>query len=272
MNTRLTPRRRSRSARIRALGWLAVVSSLALALLAPASVQAGESHPLVAPIPHEGNITTCPQGYATIVIDGGVTSGSAGGVTVNVTYSAVGGNSTASVAFTASGGLVWIAYIKGGDAYNEYNYVALGGVSSDSGLVSPLVGTDNTPNVSHSVFCVKAAEATATPTTPPTTPPTTEPTATPTATTPPTAEPTAEPTTPPTAEPTATEPTATEPGEGSVAGETGTPRVTLPPTSAIDGGSTPNTDSWRFVLVGFAAIMAGMLVLTPGDRKVRNRR
>ena len=60
---------------------------------------------------------------------------------------------------------------------------------------------------------------------------------------------------------------------GDVLSATATPKITLPPTSTFGGGgSGSNTDAWRLFLIGFAAIMAGALVMTPERRKVRTRR
>ncbi len=78
MNTRLTRRRRSRSARIRVLGWLAVTSSLALALLAPASTAfATQPDPLhKVTICHRTDATTNP--YVQITVDEASVDGDAG--------------------------------------------------------------------------------------------------------------------------------------------------------------------------------------------------
>ena len=137
---------------MRTAGWIAVAGLLGAALVGPAATLA-VAGPSVTPIEHSGNITTCPTG-TTIFINGpkGNTtqdSGSAGGVTVNVTYT----NGQTTVAFTVAGGVVNVAYIKGGPNYNEYNYGAAG-TTGDTGLVSPDNGGGNVPVVSHSVFCV----------------------------------------------------------------------------------------------------------------------
>lgn len=93
----------------------------------------------------------------------------------------------------------------------------------------------------------------------------------PPATEPPVTEPPV--TQPPVTEPPVTEPPATQPpGEGGVEGETGTPKVTLPPTSTFDGQAGPSGDSWRIVMLGMAAFLAGILVLAPSGRGRRARR
>jgi hypothetical protein len=58
--------------------------------------------------------------------------------------------------------------------------------------------------------------------------------------------------------------TPTTPG-GGVGGATGTPNVseTLPPTDTLSDVSTASTDSWRAVLIGLAALLATLLLLTP---------
>jgi hypothetical protein len=95
---------------------------------------------------------------------------------------------------------------------------------------------------------------------------------TPTPTEAPTPTPTEEPTPTPTEEvtPTPTEaPTATP--SGSVEAATGTPRVTPPATDTLTAGSSGPNDSWRLLLLGMAAILTAVLLLTPA-KPVRARR
>ena len=81
--------------------------------------------------------------------------------------------------------------------------------------------------------------------------------------------PTPTPTPTPTPVPT---PTPTPTGTGGVAGETGAPRVTLPPTDALSGSTqAPSGESWRLVLLAMAGILAGALLLTPSGARRRNR-
>jgi hypothetical protein len=57
-----------------------------------------------------------------------------------------------------------------------------------------------------------------------------------------------------------------------VAGETGTPAVTLPPTDSLSGGiQEPTGESWRLVLLAMAGILAAALLLTPTESRRRNR-
>lgn len=87
------------------------------------------------------------------------------GVTVTWTYD----SDTKEFGFSATGGLVTIAYVKGGNGYNEYDYTGFtdGGVASDGGMFAPDNGSDGPAGLSHAVFCTAAGEndeATPTPT------------------------------------------------------------------------------------------------------------
>ena len=73
-------------------------------------------------------------------------------------------NEDNSLDFAATGGLVYVAYVKGGDNYNEYDYRP-DGVASDTNLVSPDNDGGQVPGVSHSVYCVKETTETTTTTT-----------------------------------------------------------------------------------------------------------
>jgi hypothetical protein len=78
------------------------------------------------------------------------------GVTVTWTYD----GETKEVGFTAEGGLVTIAYVKGGDAYNEYDYSGKtdGGVASDGGMFAPNNASGGPAGLSHVVFCTTPTE------------------------------------------------------------------------------------------------------------------
>jgi hypothetical protein len=164
---------------------------------------------------------------------------------------------------------------------------------ADTFLISPDTNSENQAQISHVEFCFNTkADPTPTPTptpeptptptpTPPPTPtptPNPTPTPTPTPTPPPTPNPTPNPTPTPTPVPTPTPtpvptpsptPVPTPAPTGEVAGETGTPAVTLPPTDSLSGGNQgPVGDSWRLVLVAMAGILAAALLLTPtGSRR-----
>ncbi len=61
---------------------------------------------------------------------------------------------------------------------------------------------------------------------------------------------------------------------GQVAGATGTPRITLPPTDTLPGTSeapAPAGDGWRLILLAMAGILATTLLLTPTGSVARRR-
>jgi hypothetical protein len=126
----------------------------------------GPSDRGVTPVEHSGNITADGNGGSdkadcdkADAVEGGKTSGqetSGNGVTVTWTYD----STTKAFSFT-SDGLVLIAYIKGGDNYNEYNYGA--GVSSDGNMFAPDNASEGPAGLSHSVFCTAAGEESAPP-------------------------------------------------------------------------------------------------------------
>jgi hypothetical protein len=70
------------------------------------------------------------------------------GVTVTWTYDA----ESKEFGFTATGGVVLIAYVKGGDAYNVYDY-SPEGVTSDGGMFAPDNASGGPAGLSHAVFC-----------------------------------------------------------------------------------------------------------------------
>ena len=60
---------------------------------------------------------------------------------------------------------------------------------------------------------------------------------------------------------------------GGVGGATGTPNITLPPTDAVLGGTTPATgEGWRLILLAMAGLLAATLLLTPARAVVRQER
>jgi hypothetical protein len=58
-----------------------------------------------------------------------------------------------------------------------------------------------------------------------------------------------------------------------VGGATGKPHVTPPPTATL-GGSTgqPAGDTWRIALLGLAALLAALLILSPNRTSPERRR
>jgi hypothetical protein len=136
-------------------------------------------------------------------------------------------------------------------------------VSAGGVLVVFAVNADNTTSISssktNSLNCTESAS------TPPSTPPSTEPSAPPSTppstepSTPPSTPPSSEPSTPPSTPPSGSElPAAGSPGPtGEVEGVTATP----PPTDTLASAS-PRTDGLRPVLVGIAALLISVLLMT----------
>jgi hypothetical protein len=139
--------------------------------------------------PSDAGITPTLHDGANITLDGngnsdaadcdaadGIETGNTGGsdttdngVTVTWTYD----SDTKEFGFSATGGLVTHAYIKGGNGYNDYDYTgeAGGGIDADGGLFAPDNGSDGPAGLSHAVFCTVAGdEATPTPEAPTPTP------------------------------------------------------------------------------------------------------
>lgn len=58
---------------------------------------------------------------------------------------------------------------------------------------------------------------------------------------------------------------------GGVEGATGTPKLTPPSTDAFGAGATsaPANDTWRLMLIAMAGLLATILVLTPATKKAR---
>jgi hypothetical protein len=96
----------------------------------------------------------CAAADAVIISDASGSATSTNGVTVNLT-TGVGetGEQDNEVDFTVDNGVVTIAYIKGGNGYNTYDYTGLGGVAWDKDLCSPVNGSKNPAGLSHAVFC-----------------------------------------------------------------------------------------------------------------------
>ena len=147
------------------------VAGTALAVFPPASDQG------VVPTAHDGNIGLPAEGgfgenkdQADCLDADGIKTGETGGsdttdngVTVTWTYD----GTTKEFGFVATGGLVNIAYVKGGNGYNEYDYTgkAGGGVASDGNMFAPDTNGDGQPQgLSHAIFCTTLSESEPTPT------------------------------------------------------------------------------------------------------------
>jgi hypothetical protein len=275
-------RPRTLASTTRFLAWIGVALLVFFAVAGAAARPASAAS--VSPTAHSGNVTEkdngCPDGDIVIVVDGSKASGSAGGVTIDVTY-----NDDNSLDFSATGGLVDIAYVKGGDNYNEYDYNPA--VASDTNLVSPLNGGNQVPTVSHSVYCVQQTTTTTTTTSKTSTSSTstcgcttTSTTSTSTSETSSVSETTE--TTATTESSDVSDTTSTQQTEttsvgtstsdtGGVGGETGRPEVTPPSTSTLPG-SSGSSDGWRIILLGLAAVAVLSLILLPGEgRKSKQR-
>ncbi|MFI7066375.1 hypothetical protein ACIBL3_35640 [Kribbella sp. NPDC050124] len=185
-------------------------------------------------------------------------SASAGGVTVTWSTTTLAaddpdhpGDQTGGqqVSFTATGGVVLGALMKGGPAANFYNYQPAG-TTAGSGLHTP-VNSNNGKyyGISHVTFCVKQVTTTPTPTPTPTDSPTDSPTPTPTDT--PTDSPTPTPTDTPSDSPTPTPtdtpsdsptPTPTDtPSDSPTPTPTDTPSDSPTPTTSPTDTATPTT-------------------------------
>jgi hypothetical protein len=109
----------------------------------------------VVPTYHAGNITSCPSGTTTIINTSDIGPGnqnvsySQGGVTFSTTIT-----DGTWLAFTQSGLATFTVYVKGGPAYDEYDYTGtFAGTTSDSGLHMPVNNGGNISTISHYLVC-----------------------------------------------------------------------------------------------------------------------
>jgi hypothetical protein len=301
-------RARPASLRARQLvGWVAVTSLLSVALLAPSGAAAAEVAPnadyiqLVA-----GNPTCLNNQFYSFKIDGVPTDGlwPAGTGVIEISNATDYSFDWALTPDYLHAYDINAVIVKGGDNAYVYYYFDPGD-DNDTNLQSPPSSGGPQALISHVEFCFDQKgtpnpRPTPTPTPEPTPTPTPEPTPTPTPTPEPTPTPTPEPTPTPTPEPTPTPtpeptptptptpeptptptpvptptatpvptPTATPVPTGEVAGATGVPRITPPPTDAGPVNSAPAPDTWRIALVLVASSLAGALILMPSRRRVR---
>ena len=159
-------------ASLKKLAALIGAGALVFAMAGTALAATGASDQGITPTWHDGNIgigaaTPGKDSADCVAADGIETGDSAGsdttdsGVTVTWTYD----GTTKEFGFTATGGVVLIAYVKGGDAYNEYDYSGLGGVASDGGMFAPDNASGGPAGLSHAVFCTGEGGTTTTTTT-----------------------------------------------------------------------------------------------------------
>jgi hypothetical protein len=198
---------------------------LGAALIAPTAALAAEG-PEVAPMTvgsneDPQNITECPAGTTFAFVDSGEQA--ADGITVELVYDA----GTKTVDFVVTGGVALHAFVKGGPAYNWYDYTGLGGVAHDDGLVAPDNGSGDPAGLSHALVCVEEVEEVEE-----------EP-----------SEPAEEP----------FEPADEETPSGEVEGATGAPDVTPPATdTAALGGERSGDPSMLLLALAAAAIVGGL--------------
>lgn len=156
------------------------------------------------------------------------------GVTVTWTYD----SDTKEFGFSATGGLVTIAYVKGGNGYNEYDYTGFtdGGVASDGGMFAPDNGSDGPAGLSHAVFCTAAGGT--------------------------------EETEAPSFEASVGAETDAPSADPSFFGSVGD--LTEPPTDTLGerGASAPADSAWLLV-VALGVLLASIVVLTPARAKSR---
>jgi hypothetical protein len=153
-------------ATLKKLAALLGAGALVFALAGTAIAASDPSDEGVVPTTIEGNITLLGGGgndQADCDAADGIETGNTGGSDttengVEVTWTWDG--DTKEFGFTASGGLVTIAYVKGGSAYNEYDYTGFpgGGIASDGSLVAPENGSGGPAGLSHAVFCTVVVE------------------------------------------------------------------------------------------------------------------
>jgi len=222
------------------LAALVAAGVLAFGAYGLAFAATGASDQGITPTWHDGNVTAAGNGNddkancdAADAVELGASSDSgtsANGVTVHMTYD----STSKAVSFTADGGVVFIAYIKGGNAYNEYDYSGLGGVASDGHLFAPDNGSDGPAGLSHAVFCTGQAA-------------------------PPSFSSTEEPATdvPPTP-------------SFSSTGEPASDVPSLVNTATIGAGTSgPSDSSWLFI-AAIGVLLASVVVMTPA--RAKNRR
>jgi hypothetical protein len=260
MNRRRLPRPRHLS--FRSLGWLAVLAMVALSVVSPLSVAANGN-----------NGTLKIHGWGT---PAGTMNNDPKVCVFNVEGFNFDSGQTGYIKFDVQGGDAPHVIPEGpfdwgpANAQGRYDteYYSLKPGHYKATLYGKTVGRNGQTQIDvkakSKVFKVECVEATPTPTpeTNPTPKPTPKPTPTPTPT-PGGGEGAATPTPTPKATPTP---------HGGVSGATGTPHLTLPPTdTGIASAAPEGSDSWRIVLLGLAALLAAVLVVTPGRSSIRRR-
>jgi hypothetical protein len=231
----------------RKLSWLVVASLAGAALFAP-SVRAASVAPIF-PGGTLGSNPTCSDLAAAYgngqtwleleKIDGMPADGTYGEITI----SDVSGQ---TFSWSSTVGVDAVLVKAGNDNHAVYVYAPTADSAESFGDTN-LTHGQNQQGTSHVSFCYDTSN----PPPPPTDAPPTD--------------------TPPTEPPDGgVLPTATP--AGGVAGSTGTPNVTLPPTDTLGTATTaPAGDGWRLILLAMAGIVAGALLLTPASTVVNRK-
>jgi hypothetical protein len=228
--------------RNRSAGWIAGAILIGTALVAPAAVLA-----------EDGNQTNVnSETFANVLCTGGP-----GGSNITVSdtevawvfvHAGVDGPGTLTADFAGAGIVQTDSYIQGNVKY----LIKTARPETLKSFSDNISG--GTLTLSH--VC-RNTLPTPTPTLEPTPTPTLEPTPTPTATP-----------TEPVVTPTPTLPVVTPTPSVSFEAETGTPRVTPPPTDGMGGGSSSGS-GWSFALLALGGLAALALVATPARRRNR---
>jgi hypothetical protein len=283
----------ARSSAMRMIGWLAVASMLAVALLGPSAGSAlGAS---VAPIALPNatitdNNPTCGQtadAYGdgqdwiefklqdntdqggsndlqdgTYVVDDMGTVDTADDLWIKISnFENSSSGTPGSFDWESNFGIDSVLVKAGSDKHNLYVYAPTAASAESTGDtdLGPQAGSGN--GISHISFCYD--EGNPPESEPPSNPPSEEPPSNP-----PSNPPSEEPSTPPSG---SEEPTQSEVPSPSFSGGvnpiTGAP--TLPPTDGIAAAAQPGSDTWRVLLIVMAALLASILVLTPNRSSVR---
>jgi hypothetical protein len=266
MNGLSIGRRKTRASAMRMVGWLAVSAMLAVAILGPAA-----SSTLAAPVITNppGNPTCEDLGYSlSFKIDTGDLEEATYGDGVGPEESVVATNwdgqeitlsNVEGQSFDWSSTLPVSAVLVKAGVDNNALYTYDPAVTSDTGLTHGA----GQQGISHLLFCGDEPEE---PSEAPSEAPSEEPSE----------APSEEPSEAPSEEPSGSE----EPIESDspapsfsqgVGGITSAPSAaaTLPPTDGIGDAAAPAGDTWRMLLVVMAALLASILVLTPGRSTVR---
>jgi hypothetical protein len=266
---------------MRMIGWLAVASMLAVALLGPSAGSAlGAS---VAPIalPNDvitDNNPTCSQtadaygdgqdwiefklqegdlADGTYVVDDMGTVDTADDLWIKISnFTNSDSGTPGSFDWESNFGIDSVLVKAGNDKHNLYVYAptaASAESTGDTGL-GPQAGSGN--GISHISFCYDEDN-----------PPESEPPSNPPSDTP-SNPPSEEPSTPPSGSEEPSQSEAPSPSfSGGVNPITGAP--TLPPTDGIATAAQPGSDTWRVLLIVMAALLASIMVLTPNRSSVR---